>query len=117
MFYKASPLIFANAKELRNNPTHAEMLLWNYLRTKPNGYKFRRQHPIGIFIADFYCHRLKLVIEVDGSIHDLKETKDHDAERQKIIEEEGMKVVRFTNRQIEHGLEEVIKRIHPLLHD
>jgi imidazole glycerol-phosphate synthase subunit HisF len=117
MFYKAGPLIFANAKELRNNPTHAEMLLWGYLKTKPLGYKFRRQHPIGIYIADFYCHKLKLVIEVDGSIHSQQEVKEHDEERQRIIEEEGIKVIRFTNRQIECGLEDVIKLIHPLLHD
>jgi cyclase len=116
MFYKAGPLIFTNAKELRSNLTHAETLLWGYLRTKPLGYKFRRQHPIGVYIADFYCHKLKLVIEVDGSIHNQQEVKENDRLRQRIIEEEGVKVIRFTNRQIENALEEVIKLIQLLLH-
>ncbi len=116
MHYKASPLLFELAKELRNNVTNAEMLLWGYLRTKPDGFKFRRQHPLGIFIADFYCHRLKLVIEVDGSIHKRKEVSEHDRYRQRLIEEDGMKVVRFTNEQIETDIENVIVVIQELLH-
>ena len=59
MFDGASPLIFQRAKELRNQVTHAEMLLWDYLRNNQMGYKFRRQHPVGNFIVDFYCHQLK----------------------------------------------------------
>jgi imidazole glycerol-phosphate synthase subunit HisF len=117
MFYKAGPHVFDNARLLRKNLTHAEMLLWNYLRTKPNGYKFRRQHPLGIFIADFYCHRLKLVIELDGSIHHIKEVKEHDVYRQKLIEEDGINVIRFTNNEVQKTLEDVIKQIQSLLHD
>lgn len=83
MFYGANPLLFAKAKELRNNMTQAEVVLWEYLRTKPSGYKFRRQHPIGIYIADFFCHKLNLAIELDGSIHDLEEVRLNDEERQK----------------------------------
>ncbi len=116
MFYKTSPLLFGMAKELRNHVTNAEMLLWGYLRTKPDGFKFRRQHPLGIFIADFYCHRLKLVIEVDGSIHKIKEVEEHDRYRQRLIEEDGMKLIRFTNEQIETDFENVIVRIQELLH-
>lgn len=116
MFYRASPLLFERAKELRNYVTTAEMLLWGYLRTKPDGFKFRRQHPLGIFVADFYCHRLKLVIEVDGSIHKRKEVAEHDRYRQRLIEEDGMKVVRFTNEQIETDIENVIVAIQELLH-
>ena len=78
MFYEATPLIFERAKELRHDPTRTEVILWSYLRKKPYGYKFRRQHPIGPFIADFYCHSLKLVIEVDGNIHDQKEIQQAD---------------------------------------
>jgi cyclase len=83
MFYGASKIIFERAKALRNNVTAEEMVLWEYLRTNPFGYKFRRQHPLGIFIADFYCHKLKLVIELDGSIHNLKEVRLHDGEDKK----------------------------------
>lgn len=84
MFYRAEPLIFERAKELRNNLTHAEMMLWGYLRTNPSGYEFRRQHPVGRYVADFFCYKLKLVIEVDESIHNIKELKVNDEEREKI---------------------------------
>src|SRR5688500_14064229 len=86
MFLGAGHLVFKNVGELRKNMTHAEMLTWEYQRQKPSGYKFRRQHPLGPFIADFYCHALKLVIEVDGSIHEVTEIKDWDSERQQMLE-------------------------------
>jgi very-short-patch-repair endonuclease len=63
--------IYQFARELRNNATYAEQILWGYLKTKPLGYKFRRQHPYSVYILDFYCHSLKLVVKVDGSIHQL----------------------------------------------
>ena len=117
MFYKANPYIFATAKKLRSELTHSEMVLWGFLRTKPFGYKFRRQHPLGSYIVDFYCHRLKLVIEVDGSIHNSKEIKKYDEERQKVIEEYGIKVVRFANNQIMNSLEKVIRQLEILMHE
>ncbi len=61
--------------------------MWGYLKTKPLGFKFRRQHPYYNYILDFYCHKLKLIIEVDGSIHDDEEIIKKDIERQKILEE------------------------------
>jgi imidazole glycerol-phosphate synthase subunit HisF len=82
MFEGASHLIFENAKQLRNNMTAPEMALWLHLRNGVNGLKFRRQHPIGIYIADFYCHKVKLIIEVDGSIHNKQEVKENDEFRQ-----------------------------------
>ncbi len=92
------------------------MVLWNYLRTKPLGYKFRRQHPLGIYIADFFCYKLNLVIEVDGSIHNNEIVKQNDEERQKLIESEGIRVIRFTNSEITKQLEMVIEKIKTLLH-
>ncbi len=74
----ASKPLYQMARELRNNATHAETILWGYLKTKPLNHKFRRQHPYSIYILDFYCHSLQLVIEVDGSIHELKEVKEND---------------------------------------
>src|SRR4051812_19118296 len=94
IFLGADKIIFENARLLREKPTNAEILLWSYLRQKPFGFKFRRQHPAGIYIADFYCHALKLVIEVDGSIHDIEENIKNDIERQKYLESEGIKVIR-----------------------
>jgi cyclase len=112
MFFGASKLIFENAKALRKNMTDAENILWGYLKAKPNGFKFRRQHPLGIYIADFYCHKLKLVIELDGSIHDNDDVKLNDEIRQKLIEEDGITVVRFKNEEVMNNIQNVLKIIH-----
>jgi len=117
IFYGANPLIFARAKDLRNNMTQAEMVLWGYLKTSPLGYKFRRQHPLGIYIADFFCYRLKLVIEVDGPVHQQEDVKKHDEERQKLIEADNLKILRFTNYEVMQHLETVINKIQMLLHE
>ena len=111
MFESASHLIFENAKTLRGNMTAAEINLWMYLRKGVNGFKFRRQHPIGIYIADFYCHKAKLIIELDGSIHNIEEVIKNDEERQKELERWGYFVIRFKNKKIMQKPEEVIKII------
>ena len=108
MFEGASPLIFANAKHLRKNMTHAETILWMHLKKGINGLKFRRQHPIGLYIADFFCHKAKLIIEVDGSIHSKPEIKKADEARQKALESWGYTIIRFTNEQVMKNAEEVI---------
>jgi cyclase len=111
MFLGADNLLFENAKALRYNPTPAELILWSYLKQKPLGYKFRRQHPISIYIADFYCHSLRLIIEVDGGIHDEPDIRAKDMERQKNLEAEDIFFLRFTNEQVEKDVEYVIKTI------
>ena len=116
MFLKASNLIFENAKALRYSPTHAELVLWGYLKQRPLSFKFRRQHPIAQFIADFYCHELKLIIEVDGSVHADKEVIAKDIERQTFLEKKGIHFLRFTNNDIEKHLESVINKIENHLH-
>jgi imidazole glycerol-phosphate synthase subunit HisF len=107
--------IYQFARELRNNATYAEQILWDSLKNKPLGYKFRRQHPYSVYILDFYCHRLKLVIEVDGSIHQLPEVKENDIERQRLLEEDGLKVIRFENSVIEQRAETVFKEIETII--
>ena len=107
--------IYQRARELRNNSTHAETVLWGYLKTKPLGIKFRRQHPYSCYILDFYCHSLKLVIEVDGKIHEQPEVKLTDTERQVLLEKDGLIVLRFTNELIEKHPEEVIKEIESFI--
>jgi cyclase len=87
LFLGANAEIFANAKKLRYNMTPAENMLWGYLNLKTN-LKFRRQHPLGDYIADFYCHQHKLVIEIDGSIHQLPEVIQNDIEKQNFLERE-----------------------------
>ena len=74
-------------------------------------YKFRRQHPISIYIADFYCHKIKLVIEIDGSIHDSEEAKLNDKRRQQDLEDLNLMVIRFTNDQVKNEIENVIEMI------
>lgn len=70
MHFGATPGVFRQAQWLSNNPTKAEIVLWGYLRKHQMKNKFRRQHPIWNYVVDFYCHYLKLVIEIDGGIHE-----------------------------------------------
>jgi len=103
---------FLKAKELRNNMTLPEKLLWEELKdNKFLGYKFRRQHPIGIYIVDFYAHKLKLVIEVDGQYHEKPEQENLDKERTIFIEFNGLKVIRFTNEEVLVHVKTVIQKI------
>jgi cyclase len=89
LFLGADSNIFKNAYALRNNLTHAEIILWGHLKDSQLGCKFRRQHPLGIYIADFYCHQHQLVIELDGSIHDLPEIIANDIESHQNLEADG----------------------------
>jgi len=112
MFYGADRIIFQRAKELRNKLTDTEIQLWEmFLKEKPEGCKFRRQHPLGFYIADFYCHKLKLVIEIDGKIHEKKEVSDNDIVRQKSIELKGVSVIRFKNEEIFKQFDTVVEKI------
>ena len=111
MFEGASHIIFANAKHLRRNMTDAETVLWMHLKKGINGIKVRRQHPIGLYIADFYCHKVKLIIEIDGPVHNNTETKKTDEERQKNLEKWGYLVIRFSNQQVMKKTEKVISII------
>ena len=101
-----------NAREMRKHGTEAEKVLWDCLRDhKLNGYKFRRQHPMGRYILDFYCYEAKLAIEIDGSIHDnkLKQKKDH--LRTILIEETGIKMIRFRNHHVLERTRDVLNKI------
>ncbi len=111
MFAGADDTLFKRAAELRNQPTHAEEILWNYLRIKPLGFKFRRQHPFLNYILDFYCHQLKLVIEVDGPIHQKEEIKKADEVRESHLKDHGLCILRFTNEEIITKPEAVITQI------
>jgi cyclase len=112
MHHNAIPRIFTNAKELRQKMTYAEKLMWQILKNRSiHGLKFRRQHPLYSFIADFYCHELLLVIELDGSIHLLPEVQSYDINRQQVLEKLGLHVLRFTNDSVINDLDNVIKEI------
>ena len=112
MFYGASKKIFLRAVELRNNMTKAEEVLWKELKKKEIfKARWKRQHPIDIFIVDFYCHKYKLVIEVDGDIHLNEEIKERDDGREHDIEKLGIKILRFTNDEILGNIESVKDKI------
>ena len=111
MFEDASHKIFANAKILRTNMTAAEMALWLHLKKGVNGLKFRRQHPIGKYVADFYCHAGKLIVELDGTIHNNPEIRSIDKEREETLVAWGYKVIRFTNKDVFERIEFVLKVI------
>lgn len=93
------------------------MVLWGYLKQKPLGYKFRRQHPLGFYIADFYCHKLLLVIEVDGKIHEREDVAKNDKERQNVIEGLGLKVIRVSNDDVNKQLEKVVSIIEEFINN
>ena len=113
MFVGADPKLFVYAREMRKNPTEAEKKLWEYLRKmRTNGIIFRRQHPIDIFIADFYCHKLKLIIEVDGDIHNDTQIQEYDDGRSGELERYGIKVIRYKNEEIIENINCVINSIN-----
>ncbi len=98
------------ARKLRQNMTDSEKKLWEHLSNKKlNGLRFRRQHPIGRYIVDFYNHENKIAIEVDGDIHDKQ--KSYDKNRDEYLLACGYTVIRFTNDEIEKNIDKVIERI------
>lgn len=112
MFYGADSETFRAAAILRRNMTVAELILWKKLKNrKIFSAKFRKQHPIGIFIVDFYCHQYKLVIEVDGDIHIDEIQNEYDLGRTEEIEKSGIHVIRFTNDQIIYNIDSVMSKI------
>jgi len=115
MYYNAKPSVFAKAKELRENMTPAEKMLWERLRCNQLGVRFKPQYPIDIFIADFYCHRAKLVIEVDGKIHASQVT--YDDGRTADLERFGITVIRFRNEEIVDDIDMVIRQIKQTLYE
>jgi len=109
-----SHLLLERAKEMRNNPTEAEKTLWLHLKSKGLEAKFRQQHLIDDFIVDFVCLSKKLIIEVDGGIHDSQQ--EADAKRTEILNEKGFKVIRFNNKEILNNIDSVLTIIkHELL--
>jgi very-short-patch-repair endonuclease len=108
--------LLAQARAMRQKQTSAEALLWNLLRRgQLLGFKFRRQHQFGKYIADFYCHEAKLVIERDGSAHGSNERWHHDQNRDAYMIAQGLRVLRFTNEQVLDHTEEVLREISSYL--
>ena len=112
MFYGANSKTFAAAAALRKNMTRAELIQWKKLKNRELfNVKFRRQHPIYIFIVDFYNHELKLVIEIDGEIHDDKAAIEYDLNRTSELERYGLRILRFPNHDVLFQIDSVIYKI------
>jgi len=108
--FRAEPIIRQRARELRQEQTGAEALLWEHLRGRRLfGLKFRRQCPAGRFIVDFYCPERRLIVEVDGPIHDRQPGRDE--ERDEILSSQGCTVLHLTNAEIEQNLAAAPQRI------
>ena len=102
--------IVLRSRELRSHLTGPEQLLWSRLRgDKLLGLRFRRQHRIGSYIADFYCPAAKLVIEIDGDSHD--EREEYDRKRTWWMSEQGLRVIRFTNGDVNKHVDAVLRAI------
>lgn len=103
--------LYIRRKYLRNNATNEEALLWLKLKNSQLGFKFRRQHSVGGYIADFYCPTQKLILEIDGINHFLKENIEYDKIRTEFLNKLGIRVLRFSNLDINNNIEEVLLRI------
>ncbi len=116
MYFGAKPSLFKLAKELRKDETEAEKRLWTRLnRNQIQGLQFRRQHPINIFIADFFCLKINLVIEIDGSIHEIFEYAEHDMGRSEVLNDFGITVIRYTNEQVLNDLDRTVNQIETIV--
>jgi very-short-patch-repair endonuclease len=118
MFINAKSELFRLAREHRNYPTEVESILWEHLRKlRGEGFVFRRQHPIDIFIADFYCHKIRLVVEIDGDYHLNNDVAEYDDGRTGELERYGISVIRFKNEEVLKDCNKVINEIKMKIKD
>jgi very-short-patch-repair endonuclease len=114
MYFSANPDTLETARLLRKSMTFSESILWEKLKGKQSlGLRFRRQHPIDMFIVDFYCHAARLVIEVDGEIH--MDQIEYDDGREADIEKYNIKIIRFTNDEVNNNIEVVLQKIESVI--
>jgi cyclase len=107
----ARPGTFQNARFLKKVSTQAERILWTFLRNRNLGVKFRRQHPIDQFVLDFYCHEKRLAVELDGDIHRFYDKPEYDNYRTDVLKALGICVIRFTNDEVLHDVQQVLSVI------
>ena len=118
LFYGAPGESFSKARALRRNTTESEKLLWEKIGgNQLSGFRFKRQHPIAHYIVDFYCHKAKLVIELDGGYHNEADQMMYDEIRTEELTDLGLMVLRFSNEEVRNRMEEVIKRISDYLNE
>jgi very-short-patch-repair endonuclease len=118
---KIPDVIKEAARELRTNMTSAEQKLWEHIRRDISGFRFLRQKPLYVFtedsgqdrfiIPDFYCYEKKLVLEIDGNIHETSDIYKLDREKEKLLKSQGIEVMRITNDEISTDIEKIIQKI------
>ena len=107
---RASKHMIARARELRRGSTFPERLLWGWLRNgRCAGLKFRRQQPLGPYVADYFCASARMIVELDGRSHEAQDVQDE--ERQEYLEQQGLRVIRFTNDHVLANLDGVVEAI------
>jgi very-short-patch-repair endonuclease len=110
MYFNAKPSTMEAARLLREQTTQSEEILWKKLKGKQIfGLRFRRQHPIDLFIADFYCHKVRLVVEIDGEIHNFQ--REYDIGRTAELEKFDIKVIMFSNKEVILDVEKELSKI------
>ncbi|WP_298951923.1 endonuclease domain-containing protein [uncultured Nonlabens sp.] len=117
MFAGATADVRRFAIQLRANTTESEDKLWTYLKNKPFEIKFRRQHPFNLYILDFYCHKLRLGIEVDGGYHFTRQQQEKDRDRTLEISKYKVDVIRFTDVEVIQDFEKVQNEIEAIIKD
>ncbi len=111
-----NPKLKEKARQLRNNSTFSERMLWKYLKCRQmRGYQFMRQKPIDNYIVDFYCSKLRLVIEIDGITHNYK--VEYDNKRQKKLEDLGLRILRFNALYVINSIKHVLGIIYRSIED
>ena len=114
MTNRLDPIVFARMR--RQGADDWERFMWQQLRNRQRcDQKFRREHPLGIYTADFYCIAAKLVVEVDGASHMTEEAKQYDAARDRWMRNQGIQILRFTCAQVEHEIQTVLEQIDQAL--
>ncbi len=103
--------VIVDARRLRADQSPAESALWQELRARRLGPKFRRQHPFDCYVLDFFCREAGLVIEIDGDSHATGDAARRDIERTRALERHGLLVIRFTNREVLYEMPRVLERI------
>ena len=114
-FIAYNPKLKSLARDLRQNSTLSEILLWMNIKNKVLGYEFHRQVPLNEFIVDFYCHELSLAIEIDGNTHNYNFVKDES--RQEMLENLGVFVLRFTDEDVKKFMNDVLRSIQFVIMD
>jgi very-short-patch-repair endonuclease len=114
---RASRKIVQRARKLRRTMTAPEVRLWQWLRGRPAGFKFRHQHPAGVYVFDFYCPAARLVIEVDGEAHNRGDQPQRDAARDLWCAEQGLRVLRIPAALVMNDLDSVSRGIMTVCHE